>query len=62
MRQSRGVEPVRMGDRRYATWNVWGKVKHLVRWHTYVPLEEWDPATGSMQYIGMICWHCPKRI
>lgn len=61
MEASRGAEPVRMTDTRYATWYRWGQIKHLFRIHTFVPLEVWDPQNGSMQYIGRICWHCPEQ-
>jgi len=62
MLQMRNSAPVRMSDARYAIWSIVGRIKHLVRWHTYVPLEEWDPEEGSMRYIGEVCWHCSKRI
>lgn len=61
MLQMRNAAPTRMTDVRYAIWYTAGRVRHLVRWHTFVPLEEWDPEEGSMRYIGMVCWHCPAR-
>jgi hypothetical protein len=62
MLEARKMSNVRMSDVRYAIWNVWGKIKHVVGLHTYVPLEEWDPNNGSMQYTGMVCWHCTKEL
>ena len=62
MQQMRNANPVRMSDLRYFVWCMVGQIKHIVGWHTYVPLEEWDTEDGSMRYIGMSCWHCPARL
>jgi len=47
-----------MSDARYRTWNMVARIKHIVGWHTFVPLEEWDLEAGSYQYIGRTCWRC----
>ena len=47
-----------MSDARYRTWNMVAKIKHIIGWHTFVPLEEWDLEAGSYQYIGRTCWRC----
>jgi len=61
MAEARGATTPRMSDLKYALW-VWkGKIKHLVGWHTFVPLEEWDLEAGSYQYIGLTCWLCEER-
>lgn len=62
MAESRKAKEVSMSDARYAAWNLWGKIKHLVGWHTYVPMEVWDTDNGSCQYVGMTCWHCDRTI
>lgn len=59
--QSRKARELTLSDRRYAIWLAWGKVKHLVGIHTFVPLEEWDLDAGSMQYVGSVCWHCKEQ-
>jgi hypothetical protein len=48
-------------DRKYAVWFAKGRLKHLVGFHTWVPLEEWDLAAGSMRFIGDVCWHCQAQ-
>ena len=62
MAETRKGHEVRMSDRRYASWLIWGKVKHLLGFHTFVQLEEWDLDAGSVRFIGMTCWHCQKRV
>jgi len=47
-----------MSDARYWVWDTMAKIKHIVGWHTFVPLEEWDLEAGSYQYIGRTCWRC----
>ena len=62
MAEARKGHEVRMTDRKYALWFLWGKVKHLLGFHTFVQLEEWDLDAGSVRFIGMTCWHCQKRV
>lgn len=59
-RGAREVDP--LSDWRYALWFAKGRLLHLVGLHTWVALEEWDMDQGSMQLIGVSCWHCPKVI
>lgn len=62
LRQFRRANEVAMTDHRYFLWVSWGKIKHIFGIHTYVPLEEWDPNSGWVRYIGSACWHCPKTM
>jgi hypothetical protein len=48
-------------DWRFWLWNQWAQIKHVLRVHTFVALEEWDPEADAMQYIGEICWVCEAR-
>lgn len=58
MLQTRKMKEVRWSDWRYAVWNIWGKVKHVMGIHTFVLLEDWDITRGSIRVVGTTCWHC----
>lgn len=62
MAEARKASELRWGDLRYSVWFVWGRVKHVVGIHTFVPLEEWDLSVGSFQIVGQSCWHCKRVI
>ena len=62
MLAARSMKDAQMNELHYRLWNLIGKLKHVLGLHTFIPLEEWDPDDGSMQYIGMVCWHCPEQL
>ena len=60
MLAARSMKSAEMSDIRYFLWYWRGRLKHAFGFHTFVPLEEWDMEVASVQYIGLVCWHCTE--